>query len=820
MLLSEANRRAAILRSISGVMMESLEKRILLSLPDPIVPIQLPSAPLPLQGVVGTPLSLDPQLIDNSYGFNSVAYKSGSSIVPGDGTGETIAIVDPFGSPTLVNDVETFDQHWRVSNDDGENNFFLTVQPLDKGTTTATSTGVTNPDWAEETTLDVEWAHAVAPGAHILLVLAPSAGMLDLMDSVVFAEEQKGVVAVSMSWGAPEFSQDLLFDGFMATPTGHLDNDGLPGGVTFVVASGDNSALDYPADSIDALSVGGTTLSTDINGQVVTQGAWALSGGGQTNNYFDLLGGNKLYNTPLVALDADPATGVWIYDSTENSSQQSGWQVVGGTSFSAPAWAGFMAIIDQGLNLKGLPSLDSQSAINDLEFLGETTPNDFFTLYQNPPTTYPLYGNSPTSPIPDNSKVPVNGNTGFGSPIPISGAFDFGLQPVEGDPIQYGAGLVPDLVDQLVPLVDAQKLASQATEPLDFFPQTGTIADAPVVTDANSVDSFVFTTQPSSVTAGQDIAPDVSLQVNRAGQTAVDANYNGPVTVTISSLSPSGTTTLLGTTTVTANNGVVNFSDLQIDQAGTYVLQATGPDAFTAQSETFTVIAGVATGSLTVSQQPSNAWQFTALPGAVQFAVEDAFGNPVAINGNTVTLKVLSGPAGTVLGPTTATMTNGTATFSGLSFTTPGTYVLQASGSGLGTTATDSFTVVAIPIMHHFLLNGSVLGPTLLALQQKRNAPIVSANGAPTDADIESAIAADVSAAEAESNALVRAASPFVAGATVAPVANNTSLAIQGVAFSAAGPDSTSIDGLFSDDVIADTNTLHHRGLRALIDGH
>src|SRR6185369_16041223 len=112
-----------------------------------------------------------------------------------------------------------------------------------------------NRGWATEIALDVEWAHAIAPGASILLVEANSSSLNDLNAAVNYARNQSGVVAVSMSYGAGEFSGETSYDSYYTTPSGHA-------GVTFVAASGDNGApASYPSVSPRVVSVGGTALN-------------------------------------------------------------------------------------------------------------------------------------------------------------------------------------------------------------------------------------------------------------------------------------------------------------------------------------------------------------------------------------------------------------------------------------------------------------------------------------------------------------------------------------------------------------------------------
>src|SRR5205807_6453436 len=109
--------------------------------------------------------------------------------------------------------------------------------------------------WASEIALDVEWAHAIAPRANILLVEANSNSTSNLFTAVRFAAGQPGVVVVSMSWGSGEVSTETGTDAStFRTPSGHA-------GVTFVASSGDSGApAIYPAASPNVLAAGGTTL--------------------------------------------------------------------------------------------------------------------------------------------------------------------------------------------------------------------------------------------------------------------------------------------------------------------------------------------------------------------------------------------------------------------------------------------------------------------------------------------------------------------------------------------------------------------------------
>src|SRR5262249_53403851 len=169
-------------------------------------------------------------------------------------------------------------------------------------------------NWETETALDVEWAHAMAPAANILLVEADSPYWDDLGQTAVdFARQQPGVSAISMSWGAGEFSSETTLDSYFTTPTGH-------GGVTFVASSGDDGMPGiYPASSPNVVGIGGTRLSADAAGNYLSESGWSGSGGGVS--YYEPLPGYQSSampglwrrGTPDVAFDADPASGVPVY---------------------------------------------------------------------------------------------------------------------------------------------------------------------------------------------------------------------------------------------------------------------------------------------------------------------------------------------------------------------------------------------------------------------------------------------------------------------------------------------------------------------------
>lgn len=317
------------------------------------------------------PAVLTPVQVRHAYGFDQITFAGPSGqAVRGDGSGQTIAIISAYDHARIQSDLDTFDRAFSI---DGKQTLYTQYGAASKFLTVAKPQGQPLADssglWLIETALDVQWAHAIAPGASILLVEARSNSFYDLMGAVDYARKQPGVVVVSMSWGANEFVGETSYDGYFTTPTGHLGGSNglggprLTGGVTFVAASGDHGApATWPATSVNVLAVGGTTLKIDAYGNYLGETAWTGSGGGYSTQEKEpayQLGVQKTgkRSTPDVSYDADPSTSFYVYSSYKLNGY-SGWFAVGGTSAGAPQWAALVAVANQGRALAGKGALD------------------------------------------------------------------------------------------------------------------------------------------------------------------------------------------------------------------------------------------------------------------------------------------------------------------------------------------------------------------------------------------------------------------------------------------------------------------------------
>jgi len=274
----------------------------------------------------GAPAGYSPAQVRHAYGFDLLA---------NDGAGQTIAIVNAYDHPAIESDLNIF-----------SNQFDLPTTTSGQFTFTKVYAQGSKPQgnggWAQEISLDVEWAHAIAPRANIMLVEAANNSFTNLLGAVDYAVNN-GASVVSMSWGANDFSGELSYDYHFNKP-----------GVTFLAASGDSGGqVLWPSASPYVVSVGGTRLPLDANGNLNgSETAWTSGGGGasfyEPEPTYQLAYGLSLggRGTPDVSYNGDPNTGFAVYDSYSYLGQK-GWLVFGGTSAGTPQWAGLVALANQ-----------------------------------------------------------------------------------------------------------------------------------------------------------------------------------------------------------------------------------------------------------------------------------------------------------------------------------------------------------------------------------------------------------------------------------------------------------------------------------------
>ncbi len=423
------------------------------------------------QGSLAQPLGtvasagFTPQQIRTAYGIDQVEF--GATM--GDGAGETIAIVDAYDDPDLVDSTSANFKNSDLAQFDKL--FGLPDPPSfeklgQDGSTNLPGTDPTG-EWEVEEALDVEWAHAIAPAASIVLIECNGAGLESLLnDGTRTAASLPGVSVVSMCFGSSEFTGEQSFDGDLTTPSGHQ-------GVTFVASTGDcGSPGEYPACSPNVVAVGGTSLYLNGDNSYQTEAGWSCSGGGisayeSEPTYQQGVQDTGQRTIPDVAFDADPNTGVQIYDSYNRANP---CFLEGGTSLAAPCWAGLIAIADQGRAAAGGTTLDGPS--QTLPALYSLPAGDFHDITS---------GSNGAEATPGYDMV-----TGLGSPQANILVYDLASYPAPTQP----AGTSNPVPTQLA----------------------------------------VTTQLPSSITAGNPFALTVDAL---DGTGAVDSSFNGPLSVAV-----------------------------------------------------------------------------------------------------------------------------------------------------------------------------------------------------------------------------------------------------------------------------------------------
>lgn len=298
-----------------------------------------------------------------------------------DGRGQTIVVVDAYGSPTLQSDLDAFDQLFGLP--------ATTVQVVTGPSTGATDGSGQLASWAMETALDVEYAHAMAPGATIVLAQAASDDIDDLLAATAAALPRYPGAVVSLSFGGDETDPTAAasFARWHA-----LFGVGTALGDTFVAAAGDAGATNCPDPSVCSpsdppvaqfpasdplvLSVGGT-MANPYGG---VQAPGLLGSGLLVNGGY---GGEQVWNEPWLGAAATGGAPSVLFgapswqapfshssqrivpDVSYNASIAGGVEVVvgggltlaGGTSAAAPQWAAIIAIADQGRGQSGIRPL-------------------------------------------------------------------------------------------------------------------------------------------------------------------------------------------------------------------------------------------------------------------------------------------------------------------------------------------------------------------------------------------------------------------------------------------------------------------------------
>ena len=301
-----------------------------------------------------------PDLIRKAYNIPASA----------DGAGQTIVIVDAYGSPTVRQDLHIFDQEFGLP-DPQLNIIYPGGQP------------VFNPlqhhhevSWASETNLDVQWAHAIAPKATIDLVVAANNYGNVLNNAVRYAVDHHLGNVISLSWGAAEAAIRGAGNNTQVKQAHQIFQQAQASGITVLAAAGDWGATNlysytnalYPASDPLVTAVGGTNLFMDDSGTYQNEwtwndsnpnlcpfgcayGAFGATGGAPSRLFpvpaFQAALGHTSRSTSDVSYNASVYTAVMVYLGFNANPNDNAFYFFGGTSEGAPQWAGITALVNQ-----------------------------------------------------------------------------------------------------------------------------------------------------------------------------------------------------------------------------------------------------------------------------------------------------------------------------------------------------------------------------------------------------------------------------------------------------------------------------------------
>jgi subtilase family serine protease len=508
-----------------------------------------------------------PEQIRTAYGINAIPAFTGGAVA--DGSGQTIAIVDAYNDPNIFKDLDAFDKQFGSTSSGptlyaefGASASFLTVVNQNGQSSPLPGTDRTG-NWESEEALDVEWAHAIAPGAKIVLVEANSQGTADEDATVQTAAGLPGVSVVSMSFGIPETAGETSRDSVFTTPNGHQ-------GVTFLAASGDHGAPGlYPAYSPNVVAVGGTTLTIAGDDSYGGETAWSGSGGGISQYeaepaYQEGVQTSGFRTLPDVAFDADLNTGVYYYNSFNGSTAA---QITGGTSLSTPCWAALIAIVDQGRALAGSATLDGPT--QTLPALYSLPESDFHDITSG--------SNGGFNAGPGYDEV-----TGLGTPVAnllVPGLVAYGTATISGTTPSTSitdkqiatpfAGVTltnPDLGETYTASITLSAAANGTLSTLSggsYNASTGvyTLSNISLATAQAAVQALVFNPTVHQVAPGSTVKTTFTITVTDGNLTASDSSTTVIVTAVNDPPVITGTT---ADQKVNASNTIAPFTGVML----------------------------------------------------------------------------------------------------------------------------------------------------------------------------------------------------------------------------------------------------------------
>ena len=430
-----------------------------------------------------------------------------------------------------------------------------------------------NTGWAMEISLDVQWAHAIAPGAKILLVEARSSSLTDLLSAVNYARNRADVSAISMSWGGNEFAGQTTYDSYFTSQYG----------ASFFASSGDTGGvITWPSSSPSVIAVGGTTLTQ--TGSSYTETAWSGSGGGISTQEFQPTYQTGLpysfRTTPDVSYNADPNTGFLVIDNYGYSGNNN-WWVVGGTSAGAPQWAAIQAI--------------GKTATNNNFYSQQNYGKDFSDVIGGSSGSFqaisgydlatgigsPLGTNFGAPPAPDfavsasPSTLTINAGSTGTTTVTVTPIGTF------NDPVQLSSSSdwiqsLPTITSPYTPVqlsINVPQTANSQTITITAIDTATKASKTTILTITVNKPDFSLTSNPTSLTIRQGSSGTSRITVNAIN------NYQDSATLTVSG-TPKGMTVSFSKNPVSAgSSATMTLTTSRSTPQGTYTITVAGTDS-------------------------------------------------------------------------------------------------------------------------------------------------------------------------------------------------------------------------------------------------
>jgi hypothetical protein len=592
-----------------------------------------------------------------------------------DGSGQTIAIVDAGNDPTILSDLDDFDQAMSLTTTSSQT-YYQQYGPAssilsvynDSGVNITADIGTSGsngvPDdlgWDGEVSIDVEWAHAIAPGAKIDLIETSVSSAASLLDGIGVAASLPDVSAISNSWAYDEWSGETAYDtSTLVTPPGHT-------GVTILAATGDDgTAAEYPASSPNVVGVGGTQLTID-NEAYGSEIGWSFPTPRTLND------GSSSYSQ----------AGPW----TSNTGGFSGtYGTASGGSNAAATWTTSIASSDQGW--VGRTEVSATWAASP-----SNATNATYTIYDGPQSS----GNVLGTVSVNQTKAPV-GTADGGSQFQELGDYDpsSGSVTVVLNANTANGKVVADAVGISQAWASSGGPSRYETEPSYQLPsQSSGLRTDPDVSFDGSIDS------------GVDCYQAGGLGYGYFGTSLACPCWAGLIAIVNQGRVAAGGTTLNSIANPTQALQALyslpssDFHDVTAGYSG--FSAGNGYDEVTGRGSP---IANLLVPAL-VQYQLNGQLEVTGLstsvvagaPFGLTVTAEDASGDTLTGYNGSVTISLANDPGnGTLGGTLTMTAVDGIASFSGLTLDVADSgYQIQATANGATGATTNAFRVVAAP---------------------------------------------------------------------------------------------------------------------------